>query len=405
MPTAHHAPAYSLFADDNLNRLLNSFGLRTKGPMGIVYRSIFLWFLTWVPPALLFWLYSYEPGLEPRENFFRDVAGIGQCFLGYPLFLFAEYHIDSATSTALKTFVTRPVIDKRDKPFFTGVITQLHRYRRMVLLDLLLLALGYLCSYLWIAGELTNGVDTWHANKGPQGTEQLTAAGIWAAVVGVPIYNYWWLRFLGKCSIWSWVLWRLSRLRLHLVPTHPDRTAGLYFISKTQTSFGTVIFAFGVSAIAATVGHKLIIERASPLVFAVWGPLLGYIVLAPTVFTLPLLAFTPQLRAMKRRATEQFNRQLANLSKQFEKEWLDAKLDRAKLVAPEISAMADITAAYSTVQRLRVVPFDFESMSKLLAATVTPFVPLANWLGVVPPQVQDFAAYLKEIVSSLNWGG
>ena len=77
MPTAHHAPAYSLFADDNLNRLLNSFGLRTKGPMGIVYRSIFLWFLTWVPPALLFWLYSYEPGLEPRENFFRDVAGIG----------------------------------------------------------------------------------------------------------------------------------------------------------------------------------------------------------------------------------------------------------------------------------------------------------------------------------------
>ncbi len=405
MPAVDHAPSYSLFADDNLNRLFASLGLRTRGPMGIVYRSIFLWMITWAPPALLFWFFGYTTGLEPRNNFFRDVAGLGQCFLGYPLFLFAEWHIDANTSAALKTFIARPVLDKRDKPFFSAIITQLHRYRRLVKLDLALLAVAYLCSFLWISGELQNGVDTWHARKGSDGLEHLTAAGAWAAVIGVPIYNYWWLRFLGKCAIWSWVLWKLSKLRLYLVPTHPDRTAGLYFISKTQTSFGAVIFAFGVSAIAATVGHKLIIERASPLIFAVWGPLIGYIVLAPTVFTLPLLAFTPQLKSLKRRSTEQFNRQLSNLSRQFEKEWLEAKFDRNKIVTPEISALADINVAYSTVQRLRVVPFDFESMSKLLAATISPFVPLANWLGIVPPQVQEFAAYLKEIAGSLNWGG
>ena len=372
--------------------------------MGIVYRSIFLWTLTWLPPAILFWHFGFEPGLEPRNNFFRDVAGLGQCFLGYPLFLFAEWYIDASTSSALKTFVDRPVIDPRDRPFFKGIITQLHRFRRMIKLDLACLAVAYLCSWLWISGELANGVETWHAHRGSDGLEHLTAAGAWAAFIGVPIYNYWWLRFLGKCAIWTWMLWKLSKLRLHLVPTHPDRTAGLYFISKTQTTFGAAIFAFGVSAIAATIGHKLIIERASPLVFAVWGPLVGYIVLAPLSFTLPLLAFTPQLRALKKRSVEQFNRQLANLSRQFEKEWLEAKNDKSKLVTAEISAMADINTAYFTVQKLRVVPFDFESMSKLLAATVSPFVPLANWLGVVPPQLQEFGAFVKEIFSSLNWG-
>ena len=67
--------------------------------------------------------------------------------------------------------------------------------------------------------------------------------------------------------------------------------------------------------------------------------------------------------------------------------------------------MADITSAYHTAEKLRVVPFDFESGSKLIASTVTPFIPLANWLGIVPPQIREFSSYLKEIFESLNWHG
>jgi len=41
-----------------------------------------------------------------------------------------------------------------------------------------------------------------------------------------PIYL---LRWLWRYLIWCWFLWRASRLDLHLVPTHPDRVAGLDF--------------------------------------------------------------------------------------------------------------------------------------------------------------------------------
>ena len=405
MSSRESSSAYSIFADDNLNRLFQKLGMRTSGPLGIVFRSCFLWLVAWVPPAILFWTYSYEPGLSAKNNFFRDVAGIGQCFLGYPLFLFAEWKVNKSTSSSLRTFLERPVIDDRDRASYQAILTKLYRLKKMLAFDLSYLFLGYLFSWLWISAELQNGIDTWHARRGADGIEHITAAGLWAAMIGVPLYNYWWLRFLGKCSMWSWALWKISRLRLHLVPTHPDRTAGLYFISKTQTSFGAVIFAFGVSAIAATIGHKLIIEEASPLAFAVWGPLVGYIVLAPLVFTLPLFAFTPQLKELKHHTEEQFNRQLANLSRQFEKNWLKGEKGKTNLIAPEISAMADITSAYHTAEKLRVVPFDFESGSKLIASTVTPFIPLANWLGIVPPQIREFSSYLKEIFESLNWHG
>lgn len=401
-------PEFSLFRDDTLQRVLFALGLRTPGARGVFFRSCFFWLITWIPLALLAIYSGYFAGHDdPRLSFVRDVAALGQFVFGFPLFLLAEHHIDHTTAHAAQVFFDRDIVRKNDRAYVVNLFSLAARIRKNWWIDIVLVVLAVLSTSGWIRPELSNGVNTWHAVAEPGSrVEHLTAPGWYAAFFAVPLLNYWWLRWLLKCSVWSWFLWKVSRLPLKLFPTHADRTAGLYFVSKVQTSFGVVIFAFGCSIVAATVGYKLVIENANPMTFGVWGPLAAYIIGAPLVFTLPLLAFTSQLRAAKKIATEQFNVQLQALSEHFEKNWLaETKHDGKSIAGPEISAMADVMVPYHTVKKLRVVPFDFESITKLVASTVAPVIPLANWLGIVPEPVMNFLEYVEKVLGSLNWHG
>jgi hypothetical protein len=89
----------------------------------------------------------------------------------------------------------------------------------------------------------------------PEVIKKLNFAGWWAMLVTLPILNYWWLRWIWKIALWSWFLYRMSRVPLILVPSHPDATGGIGFVSDVQTKFGLAILAFGISNIASTVGY------------------------------------------------------------------------------------------------------------------------------------------------------
>jgi hypothetical protein len=42
---------------------------------------------------------------------------------------------------------------------------------------------------------------------------------------------------LARLALWFFFLWRVSRLELRLVPTHPDRAGGLGFFEVVHTEF------------------------------------------------------------------------------------------------------------------------------------------------------------------------
>ena len=61
----------------------------------------------------------------------------------------------------------------------------------------------------------------------PGGSWNLTPAGYWYVFVSIPILQFLLLRWYVKFFIWYRFLWHVSRLNLHLVPIHPDHSAGL----------------------------------------------------------------------------------------------------------------------------------------------------------------------------------
>ena len=136
---------------------------------------------------------------------------------------------------------------------------------------------------------------TWHAMGPVTQMQPLTWPGLLEFALVGPLTTYWWLRWSWKICLWTWYLYRLSRFRLNLVASHPDKTGGIGFLSDTQTKFGLVILAYGISYVAPTIGYKLVFEGATMAVVSVWGYAAAFVIGAPVLFTLPLFMFTKQL--------------------------------------------------------------------------------------------------------------
>lgn len=391
---------FSLFDEDPLNRLFNAIGIKSRGVISGAARVALFLLVTWAPTAF-FALNAGFTFAMPRElNFFGDLGAIGQAFIGIPLFVIAEVVIGAKTRSAAAHFFNSGVLQDGDRPALNRLHAQVAALRRRIMPDLICLAIGYVCAVFWMYEEMHNQRETWHA-LGPAGGQIPTAAGLWVCFVGIPIFNYWWLRWVWKIAIWTWYLYRVSRFRLRLIASHPDMTGGLTFLSEAQTSFAVVIFAFGLGIIAPLVGYKLEVENAELFSFAVGGPLLSFIVGAPLFFTAPLLMFTKQLQRTKKRAINHYQARATEAAIYFEQRWLTPCHGEncEVLMGNYLGAMRNLTAAYDQMKRMRVVPFDPRSFTELFGSTAGSLLPLIPKVFELPEPAKAALELLKKLAA------
>src|SRR5260370_587716 len=88
----------------------------------------------------------------------------------------------------------------------------------------------------------------------------------------------------------------ISRLELHLIPTHPDRAAGLMFFGYGQISFAIVVFAAG-TIVSAQIGEQIIWQSAELSSYKTL--IVGYVGLCVALILAPLFVFSTKLWAAK----------------------------------------------------------------------------------------------------------
>ncbi len=59
----------------------------------------------------------------------------------------------------------------------------------------------------------------------------------------MPVFRFLLLRWSWKLFLWSHLLWRVAKLKLVLMPTHPDSTAGLGGLEVVHRYFTPLILA------------------------------------------------------------------------------------------------------------------------------------------------------------------
>jgi hypothetical protein len=204
----------------------------------------------------------------------------------------------------------------------------------------------------------------------------LTHAGYWYAFVSIPIFQFILLRWYFRFFLWFQFLWRISKLNLRLIATHPDRAAGLGFLGASTYAFGPVLFAQG-ALLAGLIANRVLYLGESLVAFKMEAAgLLAFMVL----FVLcPLTVFTPKLSRAKRQGLRDYGGLVSHYVRGFEEKWVRRKTssDQELLGNADIQSLADFGNSFAVVQEMRLVPFGLKDVMRLALTTGAPLLPLA----------------------------
>jgi len=335
-------------------------------------RLLVITFLAWIP-LLILAAVNPSVGEAGRLAFFHDVEVHTRFLLALPILVAAELIVHSRLRPVVRRFVERGIVLPNDLPRFHNAVNSAVRLRDSVAVELGILLFLYPLS-LWLWNERPSIVSsTWYGTPGS--SWHLTAAGFWYVFVSIPILRFILFRWYLRIFIWFRFLWQVSRIDLHLIPTHPDRAAGLAFLGKSAYAFGPILFAQG-AMLAGVVAERVLYRGQSLTSFKV--QIAGFVVFFVLAILGPLLMFTPRLAQAKRKGLADYGLLAQRYVENFEQKWVagDPSHSEDLLGTSDIQSLADLGNGYAMVRDMRPIPFWLEDVSRLAAATAAPLVPL-----------------------------
>jgi len=336
----------------------------------LLYRRIIaLTLIAWLPLPILSAL-NYSAS---RISFFRDIEVHVRFLIALPVLIAAELIVHARIFPVVRRFVDRRIVLPEELTSFNKAIDSARRLRNSIVLEVGLLVFVYTVG-LWVwQARVHPNTSTWYRTS--PGSWNLTPAGFWYVFVSTPVLQFIVLRWYTRLFVWFRFLWHVSKLNLHLVPTHPDRCAGLAFVGKSAYAFGPILFAQG-AMLASVIASRVLYRGESLLAFKL--QIAGFVIFFVFVILGPLLMFTPKMAAAKRKGLADYGLVAQRYVDGFERKWvLGEHLPSEELLGSgDIQSLADLGNSYAMVREMRPVPFGLDDISRLAAATVAPLLPL-----------------------------
>ena len=191
--------------------------------------------LAWLPLLLLSVFEGHAWGAGVELVFFEDLELNARLLVALPLLILAELVVHRRMRLVARQFLEDGLIPDAARAQFDRAIASAMRLRNSVGAELLLLVYGIGVFVVWRT-RLTLDVSSWYGAVA-NGQLTLTLAGWWLACVSLPLFQFLLLRWYFRLFIWARFLWQVSRIKLSLIPTHPDRCGGLGFLSLVRVAF------------------------------------------------------------------------------------------------------------------------------------------------------------------------
>jgi hypothetical protein len=202
-----------------------------------------------------------------------------------------------------------------------------------------------------------------------------TLSGWWYWFVCLPLFRFLMFRWLWHLGLWWYFLWRVAKLELNLVPTHPDTAAGLGYLEVVQTHFTPLVLA--ISAVqSASFAEGL---SAGTMVFEAIYPAIALIlILIAALFLGPLFIFAPRLWACRVKGLSDYMEFAARYVNGFDRKWLagDTAPKEHLLGTPDLQSLADLANSINVVRNMRWVPLSTRLATDLTMAALAPMLPL-----------------------------
>jgi len=331
--------------------------------------------LAWLPLLLLSVFEGHAWGAGVELVFFEDLELNARLLVALPLLILAELVVHRRMRLVARQFLEDGLIPDAARAQFDRAIASAMRLRNSVGAELLLLLLVYgIGVFVVWRTRLTLDVSSWYGAVA-NGQLTLTLAGWWLACVSLPLFQFLLLRWYFRLFIWARFLWQVSRIKLSLIPTHPDRCGGLGFLSLVRVAFAPFLFAQGV-LLAGMIADRIFFGGATLLEFEV--EILGVVALMVCVILGPLCVFSPQLEAAENRGRREYGTLAQRHAREFDQKWLRGGAATGELLlgSADIRSLADMGSSFEIVENMRWAPFTLKTVLHLAATTLLPVLPL-----------------------------
>lgn len=291
--------------------------------------------------------------------------------IAVPVLLIGQLVMENRFQLIVQHLRESGLLDADSAAQMDAIIGKLRRWRDSLWPELAVILLVYGGLGLVFSAHL-------HENRPwaltADGTGHLLPAGWYYAFVSQLVYQ-----FLVGLSLWKWLLWcyflfRLARLDLLLVPTHPDGHAGIGFLGLSPMGLAPVTFATA-AAIGANWRYQILTQGAHLADFKLDAIVLLILVIIVAIG--PLVFFVPKLARVRREGILQYGTlgQLHSIS--FHQKWI---LHRAGhedefLTAPEVSTLTDYGSSYENVEKMQPFPVDKGAFIALALSVAVPMFP------------------------------
>lgn len=365
MEGSQKLPEFSL-----LGGPLHRLGLRlrlVRGKTNTIPLGVALGVLLWTVTVVL----TVLEGLSGELFSLAKIAGHVRLLAAIPLFFICEAWVDPRFTAFVRKLVRSGVVPTTSLPNLESEIKSVARWRDAWIPEVVCLLAAVLLSVL--APHLNLSGLTTGAN--PRLAEgQITMTGVWYQIVCLPLFRFLIFRWLWRLGLWWRFLWRLSRLKLHLVPTHPDHAAGLGGLEIVHTHFIPLVVAISI------VNGASFAEEISVGVTAfeaIYPEVAVILIVDALLFLGPLFIFAWKLWVCRVKGADEYMTFASYYVNDFDRKWLRTD-NRAEplLGTSDLQSLADLANSVNIVRNMRTVPFGPRLLVSLALAAFVPLLPL-----------------------------
>ena len=383
----------TIHADDQLfdggppRRLEAALRLVTPDKPAAPGRAALVSLLVWLPLVLLAAMQSFALGEDKLTDLLLDFGVHARYLVAVPLFIAAEAFTLSTLGKTARHFVGANLIRVSDRPRFESITASTRRLLNSTVVEIVVLLLAYFAVVVLIRVLSPETIPSWH--KLTKEHLSFSWAGWWHVAVSIPLSFLLLFGWLWRLFLWSLLLWRVSRLDLHLVPAHPDLSGGLQFVGASLRAFPLLSFAFG-AVVAGGVANHVVHQGMHLLDFKYVIAALVVVILI--VFVAPLTVFTREILQARRRGIFEYGAFASAVGRQMERKWLEpgGNADESALDVQHFSATTDLYQLVSNVYQIKSVPLDLQDLIAVVVAVLLPFLPVLLYeipLNVIIPDL------------------
>lgn len=345
--------------------------------------------LAWSLPAVLVVAQSLVVPGHSGWSFFSDATAYARFLVAIVVMVATERYADGRFRLLIEQFRSTRIVSEAQTPEFLRAMALADRRSSSTLAEGLILVLAYAMAGWGVRTAAHVATTGWERSL-VGGEVGLSWAGTAASLVGGPLFFFLMFRWCWRFTVWTILLFHLSRLRLALTPTHPDRCGGLGFLSLYPSVFTGFVFALS-SVVAVTVLRELeYVDLSTDQIRWMLG---GWLALILALFIGPLVVFVPVLRAAREQALLEYGRLAHQHHDAFHERWVESlRSGRELLGSSDPSSSSDLNSIVLLAHEMQVFPIDRFAIVQLLGAagiplmavvlTRVPLVELARRIGL-----------------------